>query len=39
MAGDTIAVVVDLGLGKAETTMWTCDLTEQYIKENAHYLT
>jgi len=39
MAGDTIAVVVDLGLGKAETTMWTCDLTEQYVKENAHYLT
>lgn len=39
MAGDTISVVVDLGLGKAETTMWTCDLTEQYVKENAHYLT
>jgi len=39
MAGDTITVVVDLGLGKAETTMWTCDLTEQYVKENAHYLT
>jgi glutamate N-acetyltransferase / amino-acid N-acetyltransferase len=39
MAGDTIAVVVDLGLGKAETTMWTSDLTEQYVKENAHYLT
>jgi len=39
MAGDTITVVVDLGLGKAETTMWTSDLTEQYVKENAHYLT
>jgi glutamate N-acetyltransferase / amino-acid N-acetyltransferase len=39
MAGDTIAVIVDLGLGKAETTMWTCDLTEQYVKDNAHYLT
>ncbi|HEV2439616.1 MAG TPA: bifunctional glutamate N-acetyltransferase/amino-acid acetyltransferase ArgJ [bacterium] len=39
MAGDTITIVVDLGLGKAETTMWTCDLTEQYVKENAHYLT
>jgi len=39
MAGDTITVVVDLGLGKAETTMWTCDFTEQYVKENAHYLT
>ncbi|HEV2283624.1 MAG TPA: bifunctional glutamate N-acetyltransferase/amino-acid acetyltransferase ArgJ [bacterium] len=39
MAGDTIAVVVDLGLGKAETTMWTCDFTEEYVKENAHYLT
>src|SRR5579859_5468622 len=39
MAGDTITVVVDLGLGKAETTMWTCDFTEQYVKENADYLT
>jgi glutamate N-acetyltransferase / amino-acid N-acetyltransferase len=39
MAGDTITVVVDLGLGKAETTMWTCDFTEEYVKENAHYLT
>lgn len=39
MAGDTIAVVVDLGLGKGEATMWTCDFTEQYVKENAHYLT
>ncbi|HEV2356736.1 MAG TPA: bifunctional glutamate N-acetyltransferase/amino-acid acetyltransferase ArgJ [bacterium] len=39
MAGDTVAVVVDLGLGKAEATMWTSDLTEEYVKENAHYLT
>jgi len=39
MAGDTVTVVVDLGLGKAETTMWTSDLTEQYVKENAHYIT
>ncbi|HKX18992.1 MAG TPA: bifunctional glutamate N-acetyltransferase/amino-acid acetyltransferase ArgJ [bacterium] len=39
MAGDTITVVVDLGLGKGEATMWTCDFTEQYVKENADYLT
>ncbi len=39
MAGDTITVAVDLGLGKGEATMWTCDFTEQYVKENAHYLT
>lgn len=39
MAGDTVTVVVDLGLGKAEATMWTSDLTEEYVKENAHYLT
>jgi glutamate N-acetyltransferase/amino-acid N-acetyltransferase len=39
MAGDTVTVVVDLGLGKGETTMWTSDLTEQYVKENAHYIT
>jgi N-acetylglutamate synthase/N-acetylornithine aminotransferase len=32
-----IAIVVDLGLGEHTTTMWTCDLTFDYIKINASY--
>jgi glutamate N-acetyltransferase/amino-acid N-acetyltransferase len=35
LAGDDIQVTVDLGLGRSECTVWTCDLTEAYIKENA----
>ncbi len=35
LAGDEVRVTVDLGLGKGEVTVWTCDLTEGYIKENA----
>jgi glutamate N-acetyltransferase/amino-acid N-acetyltransferase len=32
-----IAIIVDLGLGEHSTTMWTCDLTFDYIKINASY--
>jgi len=32
-----IAIFVDLGLGDFQTTMWTCDLTFDYIKINASY--
>lgn len=32
-----LAIIVDLGLGSASTTMWTCDLTFDYIKINASY--
>jgi len=35
LARDEVHVTVDLGLGKGEVTVWTCDLTEGYIKENA----
>lgn len=38
LAGDEVQVTVDLGLGKGEATVWTCDLTEGYIKENAGIL-
>ena len=34
---DTVAIVVDLGLGSAEATTWTCDLTHGYIDINASY--
>ncbi len=30
---------IDLGSGKQETTWWTCDLTEEYVKINADYRT
>jgi len=36
--GDEVQIVVDLGLGKGEATVWTCDLTEGYVKENAGYI-
>ncbi len=35
LAGGEVQVTVDLGLGKGEVTVWTCDLTEGYIRENA----
>lgn len=35
LAGEDVQVTVDLGLGRGEATVWTCDLTEGYIKENA----
>jgi len=32
-------VTVNLGVGSANTTWWTCDFTENYIKINANYRT
>ncbi|MFN3824540.1 MAG: bifunctional glutamate N-acetyltransferase/amino-acid acetyltransferase ArgJ [Pseudorhodobacter sp.] len=32
-----IVISVDLGLGKASRTVWTCDLTHRYIDINADY--
>jgi glutamate N-acetyltransferase/amino-acid N-acetyltransferase len=37
MKGDSLTIRVDLGLGKGEDTVWTCDLTHQYIDINADY--
>jgi glutamate N-acetyltransferase/amino-acid N-acetyltransferase len=34
-----VMIGVDLGIGKASTRVWGCDLTEGYIKENAYYTT
>ncbi len=34
-----IVVTVELGLGKKEAKILTCDLTERYIKINASYMT
>jgi glutamate N-acetyltransferase/amino-acid N-acetyltransferase len=35
LAGQDIEIVVDLGLGDASCTVWTCDLTPAYIEFNA----
>ncbi|OIQ33211.1 MAG: bifunctional ornithine acetyltransferase/N-acetylglutamate synthase [Alphaproteobacteria bacterium MedPE-SWcel] len=32
-----IVLKVDLGLGEGQATIWTCDLTHQYISINADY--
>ncbi len=37
MKGDSLTIRVDLGLGTGEDTVWTCDLTHQYIEINADY--
>jgi glutamate N-acetyltransferase/amino-acid N-acetyltransferase len=37
MKGDRILIDVDLGVGRARTTVWTCDLTHRYIDINADY--
>jgi len=37
MKGQEITISVDLGLGSGAATVWTCDLTAQYIAINADY--
>ena len=37
MKNTTIKISVDLGLGEANTTFWTCDFTNDYISINADY--
>ncbi len=37
LAGDDIAIAVDLGIGAGHATVWTCDLTHGYISINADY--
>ena len=39
MAEHDITVTVDLGLGEAEATVWTCDLSYGYVKINGEYHT
>jgi len=35
LMGQDVRVAVDLGLGRGIATVWTCDLSEEYVKENA----
>jgi len=37
MQGDEIAIRVDLGLGRGKATVWTCDLTKEYVAINGDY--
>jgi len=37
MKNPEIAITVDLGLGRGKDTVWTCDLTQDYIAINADY--
>ncbi|PZO76632.1 MAG: bifunctional ornithine acetyltransferase/N-acetylglutamate synthase [Mesorhizobium amorphae] len=37
MKEESIAIRVDLGLGDGEATVWTCDLTKEYVAINGDY--
>ncbi|WP_342077755.1 bifunctional glutamate N-acetyltransferase/amino-acid acetyltransferase ArgJ [Yoonia sp. SS1-5] len=37
MKQQALDILIDLGLGNGESTVWTCDLTHQYITINADY--
>jgi glutamate N-acetyltransferase/amino-acid N-acetyltransferase len=37
MKHDDITITVDLGIGTGTSTVWTCDLTHEYIRINADY--
>ena len=38
-AGPEITVTVKLGLGDGQATVWTCDLSHDYVSINGHYRT
>jgi glutamate N-acetyltransferase/amino-acid N-acetyltransferase len=37
MLGSELVIGIDLGLGRAARSVWTCDLTNRYIEINADY--
>ncbi len=39
LAGGSVSVRLDLGLGEAASTVWTCDLSHEYVTINGHYRT
>jgi glutamate N-acetyltransferase / amino-acid N-acetyltransferase len=39
LSGKEIAIAVHLGAGSAESTVWTCDLSAEYVRINADYRT
>jgi glutamate N-acetyltransferase / amino-acid N-acetyltransferase len=39
LKGTDLTVLVDLGVGRASSTVWTCDLSAEYVRINADYRT
>ena len=39
LKNDEVTVGVNLGAGSASSTVWTCDLSAEYVKINAEYRT
>ncbi|HWQ15443.1 MAG TPA: bifunctional glutamate N-acetyltransferase/amino-acid acetyltransferase ArgJ [Roseiflexaceae bacterium] len=39
LRADPAHIHLDLGLGQASATVWTCDLSAEYVTINAHYTT
>jgi glutamate N-acetyltransferase/amino-acid N-acetyltransferase len=39
MGGTDYTIAIDLGLGRGEETVWTCDLSEEYVRLNSKYTT
>lgn len=37
MRGDHIRIGVELGIGRGKATVWTCDLTKEYVAINGDY--
>ena len=37
MKGNEVEIAIDLGLGRGQATVWTCDLTHGYIDINGSY--
>jgi glutamate N-acetyltransferase/amino-acid N-acetyltransferase len=39
MSQKDIVIDIDMGLGEAEATVWTCDFSYEYVKINGEYHT
>ena len=39
LKGAELTIGVDLGAGSASSTVWTCDLSAEYVRINADYRT
>ncbi len=39
LAAPAVKIDLDCGLGSHETTVWTCDLSKEYVTINADYHT